>query len=172
VDRTPPLTLVGAFLVLFAIGVVAVAAGAPLAPVVLVVAGIGAALLLKAVADRKFERAEALDPGALDAYPIRVPAERWPVGPTFQFRLLPATRRGWAPGILGVGFDAVRFVPSSPAKAALAWSGRPTKVEVVKVMQAAVVRFETADGTAQFSLQQPAETVRAQLAPMLPVQGG
>jgi hypothetical protein len=64
----------------------------------------------------------------------------------------------------------VRFVPSSPAKAGLAWAGRPTAVAVVKVMQACVVRFETAEDTAQFSIQQPAMRVRAQLAPMRPVQ--
>lgn len=170
-DRASPLTFVGACLVLFVVAVVAVVVGAPLAPAVLVVAGVGSALLLKAAAHRKFQRAEALAPGAIEGYPLRFPVERWPVGSTLQFRFLPGTRRAWAPGILGVGFDAVRFVPSSPAKAGLAWAGRPTAVEVVKVMQASVVRFETDEGTAQFSIQQPAETVRAQLVPMLPVQG-
>lgn len=170
--NSSPFVLAGAFMVLFALGVGAMTVGAPLAPVVLVVAGIGGALLLKATGERKFDKAEALEPGALDQYPLRFPAERWSVGSPFQFRLLPSTRRAWAPGVLGIGFDAVRFVPSSPAKTHLAWSGRPTSVEVIKMMQVCSVRFHTSDGAAQFSIQQPAGTVRAQLAPMLPVKNG
>lgn len=165
-----PLRSVGLFVALLVIGVVAIVAGVPATPVVLVLSGVGGALLIDAQAARRRERVAELHPGALDAYPLHYPAERWPVGPSWQLRLIPKTRRSWAPGVLGVGFDEVRFVPSSAAKADLAWTGRPASVHVEKVLQASVVRVRTAAGdAAQFTIQQPADSLRAHLEPMLPL---
>jgi hypothetical protein len=168
-----PLVSVGLFVVLFAIGVAAMAAGVPVTPVVLVLSGVGAALLIDAQSGRRFDRVATLEPGALDPYPLQFAVERWKFGPTWQFRILPWTRRHWAPGVLGVGYGEVRFVPAKATKAAFAWTSRPTSVEIEKVLQACVVRFHDAGGpAAQFTFQQPADVVREHLAPMLPVAAG
>lgn len=170
--RRSPLASIGAFVALFVVGVGARVAGVPLAPIVLVVSGVGAVLLMTALGDRKFDRVEQLEPGALDQYPVQLPVQRWAVGSPWQLRSLPSSRPWWAPGVLGVGYDAARFVPSSAARSHLAWSGRPTSVEVIKVLQAAcVVRFHTPDGAAQFSVQLPARQVRGHLQPLLSVVG-
>ena len=161
---------VGLFAGLFVLGVGAMAAGVPVTPVVLVLSGVGAALLIEAQGNRRFDRVAALEPGALDPYPVQFPVERWRFGPTWQFRILPWTRRHWAPGVLGVGYGEVRFVPAKASKRAFAWTCRPTSVEIEKVLQACVVRFHDAGGpAAQFTIQQPADVVRGHLAPMLPV---
>lgn len=161
---------VGLFVGLLVLGVGAMAAGVPVTPVILVLSGVGAALVIEAQGNRRFDRAAALEPGALDPYPVQFPVERWKFGPTWQFRILPWTRRHWAPGVLGVGYGEVRFVPAKASKRSLGWTSRPTSVEIEKVLQACVVRFHDAGGpAAQFTIQQPADAVRGHLAPMLPV---
>jgi hypothetical protein len=161
---------VGLFVGLFVLGAGAIAAGVPMPPVVLMLAGLGAGLLVEAQGRRRLDRVAALEPGALDPYPVRFPVERWKFGPTWQFRILPWTRRHWAPGVLGVGYGEVRFVPAKPSKRAFAWTSRPTSVEIQKVLQACVVRFHDAGGpAAQFTIQQPADVVRGHLASMLPL---
>lgn len=165
-----PLVSLGLFVALFVTGVAAAMAGVPTTPVVLALAGIGAALVIEAQGNRRFDRVAALAPGALDRYPVQLPVDRWRFGPTWQFRLLPWTRRHWAPGVLGVGEGEVRFVPSKTSKSALAWTARPTSVEIDGVLRASVVRFHDATGpAAQFTIQQPAEVVRQHLEPRLPV---
>ncbi len=153
----------------FVVGVAAMAAGAPMTPVVLLVAAIDVALLLRASGERKFGRAEQVAPGALDAYPLKFPVQRWAVGAPWQFRFAPASRRVWAAGVLGVGYGEARFVPTSGRSAGAGWVGRPTSVEVLKTMQVCAVRFRAPEGDAQFSIQMPAAQVRAHLDPMLPV---
>ena len=161
---------VGLFAGLFVIGGALMAAGVPVTPVVLMLSGVGAALLIEAQGSRRLARAGELEPGALDPYPVQFPVERWKFGPTWQFRILPWTRRHWAPGVLGVGYGEVRFVPTKTNKQTLAWKSRPTVVEIEKVLRACVVRFHDAGGpAAQFTIQQPADVVRGHLAPMLPV---
>lgn len=161
---------VGLFVGLFVIGGALLAAGVPMAPVVLMLSGVGAALLIEGQSNRRFDRVAVLEPGALDPYPVRLPVERWRFGPTWQFRILPWTRRHWAPGVLGVGYGEVRFVPAKAKKRSFAWTSRPTSVEIEKVLRACVVRFHDAGGpAAQFTIQQPADVVRGHLAPMLPV---
>jgi hypothetical protein len=157
------------FVALCVVAGVALAIGAPVAVVVIVVSGIGVPLLFRALGERREAKVEAAEPGALDAYPLRFPATRWPVGSPWQFRFAPRSSKGWAPGILGIGHDQVRFVPSSSRRGHLAWTGRPTSAEVVKTWQVCAVRFHGPDGSAQFSVQVPAATMRAYLAPMVPL---
>ena len=135
----------------------------------LVVSGGGTALILEAVGNRRFDRANELKPGALDQYPVQFPVERWAVGAAWQFRFIPSTRRWWAPGNLGVGYDAVRFVPSSAARSHLAWSARPTSVKIIKALKVCMVRFDTPEGPASSRCSSPSEEVEADLAPFVAV---
>lgn len=166
-----PLLLVGAALAVIVLGAVAIAAGVPAGPVLVFGTGVGATMLVRAAGIRTQRRSEELAPGALDVYPLRFPAQRWKVGSPWQFRFVPSSRREWAPGVLGVRYGEARFVPSRAGLQDRAWTGRPTSVEVIKTLQVCAVRFHAPDGGAQFSIQLPADEVRAQLAPLLPVTG-
>jgi hypothetical protein len=141
-------------------------------PVVILASGIGVALLQRRSAARRLRSAAEVDAGALARFALRLPAERWAYGPAFQLRLLPGVRRQYAPGVLGVGGGEVGFVPSDPAKAGLAWSGRPAAVELSPFAQATIVRVRTADPEhrAQFVIQRPVAAVRASLQALVPVE--
>jgi hypothetical protein len=168
-DRSPTLYL-GAFVVLFVVGVAAIALGAPTFAIVFVVAGTGASLLLGAVGGRRFEKAEAMAPGALARYPLQFPARRWAVGSVFQFSFLPRTRTLAAPGVLGVSYGEVRFVPTKAGREHTAWTGRPTAVEILSQAQTCSVRFQAPEGAAQFSVDLPPKEVRTRLEQYLEVE--
>lgn len=166
-SRAPLLVLALVALIVVAVGLRL--AGVPAGPLVVATSGIGAFLVLRIMSDRRFAGAERQDPGALDGFRVQLSAERYAVGRLMQVRLFPPTSRVWAPGVLAVGSGEVRFMPSSAKRADRAWSGRPTAVEVHKIARASVVRVHTAGDSAQFVVQQPADAVRAQLTPLLPV---
>lgn len=106
-------------------------AGLPSAAVVLATAGIGSVVAMGDVSARRVAGATArIEPHELDAYRVTVPAERYAVGHWFQFRLLPATNRSWAPGLLCIADDHVRFVAADEARAGRDWEGPCDRLEV------------------------------------------
>ncbi len=166
---TSPPVFAATFVAVMVLAAVALAAGAPLGPVIIAASGIGTALILRWRASRSFAGAERQEPGGLDRFPVRLAAERYAVGRLLQVRLFPPTSRVWAPGVLGVSRGEVRFVPSSARHADRSWSARPTSVEVHQLARASVVRIHAPDGSAQFAIQLPPDDVRAHIAPLLPV---
>ena len=171
VPRRSPLLWVGAFVVLLVVGIAAGVAGVPPVPLTMVLSGVGAALVVRAWSDRQLQRADAVAPGALDDVVVRFSALRWSVGSPWQLRFSRRNRAVGASGVIGIAPGEVRFVPSSARRAPRAWSGRPTAVEVLSVLQATVLRVHAPEGTAQFSIQVPASVVRDHLAPLLPLTG-
>ena len=135
-------------------------AGLPSAAVVLATAGIGSVVAMGDVSARRVAGATArIEPHELDAYRVTVPAERYAVGHWFQFRLLPATNRAWAPGLLCIADDHVRFVASDEARAGRDWEGPCDRLEVRHVglgnRVSTVLRVHHPDGEphAQFVVQ-------------------
>lgn len=134
---------------------------------------LGAALVTRTVSGRRTAGALEQSPEALARCSLILPAERWPVGRLFQFRV-GATRSAWAPGVLGVGSGEVTFVPRAKRFAGQAWQGRVRAVQVKAMWPGTVVavRMHGARETAQFTLTRREEEVRELLAAHLPVVDG
>lgn len=169
--RRSPLLWAGAFVALLLGGIAAGVAGVPAVPLTMVVSSVGAAIVVRAWSDRQLNRADAVAPSSLDDVVVRFSALRWSVGSPWQLRFSRRNRGIGASGVLGVTPGEIRFVPSSARRADRAWSGRPTAVEVLSLLQATVLRVHAPEGTAQFSIQVPAAVVRGHLAPLLPLTG-
>lgn len=128
------------------------------------------AIVLSAVAARRFQGAHDAAGEDLDSYPVKLPGERVAVGRLLQMRLLPPTRNVWAPGLLCVRPGEIRFVPSKPKLADRAWRGRARRVEVHSLpTSASVVRVHGDDGSGQFVVQVAQAEVEASLRPFVPV---
>lgn len=145
-------------------GVAAGAAGAPTALVVLAVTGTGTALVATHLSAARTAGAREVG-GDLSGFPVQLPAERVAVGRLAQVRFLPPTRSVWAPGLLCVRPDDVRFVPAKHSHAERAWWAPVERVSLHSLGAATVVRVHGRDGAAQFVIAQPVDEVRAAIAP-------
>lgn len=136
---------------------------------------VGSAVVVEHLAARR-RRGAAAHPqaGLLDTAAVTMPAERFAVGSALQSRLHRATRRVWAPGVLGVSADSVVFVPSKGDRAdRLWWTPSPRRVEVMSLAgRSTIVRVHGGDRVAQFAVLAPLAHVEPALAAVLPVARG
>ena len=96
--------------VIFVAAVVLGVVGVPPTPVALTTAGLGVFVVARFMIDRRTSGAVAREPEIGESFALRIPAERVAVGKAMQFRLMPSTRKVWAPGLLCAAPGRLRFV--------------------------------------------------------------
>jgi hypothetical protein len=163
----PVVVLVAQLVGLVVVGAALAAATGVVAGPVVFASMVGVALVMRHAAERRVTGAEERAPGVMaSTYDICMPVDRMAVGPPVQLRFLPPARDVWAAGVLCAARGKLGFIPSKERHADRAWSGTVDVVEVRGLpTRTCIVRAHGPGGSAQFIVQQPADAIRAALAP-------
>jgi hypothetical protein len=103
----------------------------------------------------------------LEQYPVRLPADRFAYGPTWQIKFLPPARKVQAPGVLCAAPGEIVFVPSRRRDVDRAWRTTNAEIDVVSVWinkRACVVRVRGDDDRGQFVVYMEPAFVRSALS--------
>jgi len=161
--RPSVLVLVLEFVAIFVVAIVAALLGAPPAGVSIASSMVAVALFVSFSNRRRQAGATARDPVSTASFPLQLPVERVDpdkVKAKFADPL-------WAPGLLCVGADFVRFIPSKDRHAGRAWESSARRIEVRTAMGVSTYVLVEGDGSrARFVvLNARADDVASRISP-------
>jgi len=160
--RPSVLVLVLEFVAIFVVAIVLALMGAPSTGVSIASSFVGVALFLNFSRRRRLAGATARDPVSTASFPLQIPVDRVDpdkVKAKFADPL-------WAPGLLCVGPDFVRFVPSKDRHAARAWESLARRIEVRTALGASTYVLVEGDGSrARFVVNARADDVASRISP-------